>query len=57
MTLNEAFEDFEAGPSEGGPFSAEQGMGVSPAGGQEAPLGAQDAGDADEAYGDGDADE
>lgn len=56
-TLNEAFEDFEAGPSEESPFSVEQSLGMSPAAGQDASLGAQDAGEADEAYGDGDADE
>lgn len=49
-TLNEAFEDLETALPESGIFS------MTPAAGQDASPGSQDAGEPDEAYGDGDVD-
>ena len=52
-TLNEAFEDFEAVGPGAGTFN----MGISPAAEQDASAGAPEAGEADETYADGEADE
>ena len=49
-TLNEAFEDIETSLPDGSVFN------MGPAAGQDTSSGAQDAGEADEAYGDADAD-